>query len=249
MNNTNTSTSVQPTASSHEGLLDANTQEMMKAGVHYGHRTSRTHPKMKPFIAGVKNNIEIIDLEATRDQLERAATFLKSLPKDALILFVGTLPPSQSIVREVAEELGCLSVTERWLGGLLTNFKMVSGRIKNMIDLKKKRLAGEFEKYTKKEQQVINHEIQRAERVFSGHDALVRIPDALIVVGVTPHMTAINEARIKKVPIIALVDTDASPILIDYPIAANDNARSSIAYILSKLAAAIKEGRGTEKAS
>lgn len=226
--------------------MDSEMQDMMKAGVHYGHRTSRTHPKMRPYIVGVKNGIEIIDLETTKNQLEKAIAFLKGLSKDAVVLFVGTLPHSQAVVREIAEGAGYPSVTERWLGGLLTNFKMISGRIRNMIDLKTKKQAGEFEKYTKKERQRIDQEIGRSERVFSGYDTLTRIPDALVVVGVNSHETAIHEARLKNIPVIALVDSDADPSLVEYPIVANDNARSSIRFVLTKLVEALKGGENTQ---
>lgn len=228
-------------------VLDAEIQTMMKSGVHYGHRTSRTHPKMKSLIMGVKNNIEIIDLEVTRTQLERAMQFLKSLPQEAQILFVGTLPAAQSVVRETATALGAPFVIERWLGGLITNFKMISGRIKHLLDLKKKRAAGEFEKYTKKEQQNIAEEIARSERVLGSLECLTHLPDALVVVGVPQHKTAIHEAQLRHIPVIAIVDTDADPTGIDFPIAANDNARSSVAFIVERLAEALRTRPHGEK--
>lgn len=217
--------------------------EMTKAGILYGRKKSKTHPKMRPFIFATRNNIEIIDLPKTLEAVEKAGEFLKETAKNGgLLLVVGTQPAAQELVEEFAKKLAAPYVTKRWLGGTLTNFKTINKRTEYYLKLKSDLESGKLEKYTKKERVVFGKEIGRLTQFFSGLEKLARLPNALIVVNANEHLTAVKEALRLKVPIIAIVSTDTNPELVTYPIPANDNAKMSIAWILEKLAGKIEEG-------
>ncbi len=211
-------------------------KEMAEKGVIFGRRMSKTHPEMKKHISGSRNNIVLINLDSAIASLGRASDFLREKIKSGgKVLFIGCLPAAKESVEEVAIKFECPYVVNRWLGGLLTNFKVLRKRIDYFLDLKKKRDSGELEKYTKKERIKLNKEIERMGLMFKGMEKMEKIPDVIFAVNIREHSTAIREARRLGISIAAVVNTDADPRLVDYPIFANDNAKSSIAYILGKI--------------
>jgi small subunit ribosomal protein S2 len=213
-----------------------NIEEMVQLGVNFGHKVSRLHPKMKPYITGVKNNIHIIDLEKTVKELEKALKFIdKVVSEGKTILFVGTKIQIRSYVKAIADECSFPYVTERWLGGTFTNFETISKRVGYFKDLEAKRASGEFEKYTKKERMKIDKEIKILKTKFEGVRNMTKLPDVVIVFGVDKDIACIREAKIKGIKIIALCDTNINPDIADYPIPANDDALSSVQYILEKI--------------
>lgn len=216
-------------------------EEMLKAGVHFGHKKSNWNPRMKPYIYGLRNNIYIIDLEKTIKQLEKTSDFIKDVvQKKGKILFIGTRPQCQKLVEETAKNSKMPYVVFRWIGGLLTNFGTIRKRVEYLIDLEKKKASGEFKKYTKKEQQNFDKEIEKLKKKFEGIKDLEKLPEAILVLSAKEQITAIREARRKKIPIIALVDTDCDPLLVDYPIPSNDDAVSALKFMLNKIEEAIK---------
>lgn len=214
---------------------------MAQAGLHFGHKPTKLHPKMESFIYGKKGTVHIIDLEKTKENLEKALSFLAEKNKEGnVILFVGTKVQHKDLVREVGEELEMPYVTERWLGGLLTNFKVMKDRIDYFKDFREKVDSPDFEKYTKKEQQEMKKELSRLERKFGGIESLESLPDIIFICDLDHDNLAFREARKKEVPVAAVVDTNADPTFINYPIPANDDARSSLAYILGKVKEVLK---------
>lgn len=222
-------------------LDDKEIKEMFEAGLHFGHRHSRKHPKMEPFIYGVRNTVDIIDLLQTKEYLKKALDYLKKKKKEnALILFVGTKVSARSLVKELAGEIEAPYVAERWLGGALTNFKVISKRVEQMKETETKKEKGEFEKYKKKERVVINKNLERIEKKMGGLRNLTKLPDILFVVDIDKEKLAIKEAREKGISIVGICDTNGDPSLVDYPIFANDDAISSLKYILNKVKKALK---------
>lgn len=216
--------------------IDINSDEMMKAGVHLGHRVSRLHPKMKDYIFGVRNTIHIIDLEKTVVEFEKALNFIKELvEKQGIILLVGTKTPLKRLVKETAVECDIPYVSERWLGGTFTNFKVILKRIKYFRELERKQKEGELDKYTKKERVDFDKELKKLELKFGGIKNLDKIPEAVFVCDVRKDILAVKEARVKGVKIIAIADTNVDPNLVDYAIPANDDAITSVRYILEKV--------------
>ena len=222
-----------------------NLEEMARAGLHFGHRTSKCHPKMKPFLAGVKNTIHIIDLEKTAQKLKEALKFIQELIlENKILLIVGTKIQVKDLVKEVATELNLPYVNERWLGGTLTNFEVIKKRIDYFKDLEKKRAEGALEKYTKKERAKIDQEIKDLEIKFGGCKNLERLPDAIFVLNMKKDETAIREAKRKGIKIIGIAHTNVDPTLADYSIPASDDAISSVKYILNKVSEVIKKAKG-----
>ncbi len=211
-------------------------QDMIQNGLQYGHRRSKTHPKAAPFILSTKNNIEIINLETTFFKLEEAKQAIKNvLDKKGLVLFVGAFPTSREAIKDIGLSLNQPYVLNRWTGGLLTNFKTISDRIKYFLDLKQKQEAGELAKYTKKEQKNLQKELEKLEIKFGGLSKLTRKPDLIFIVDAGYNKTAVLEARRSKIPVIAILDNDDNPTLINYPIPANDSSISSISWILNDI--------------
>jgi small subunit ribosomal protein S2 len=228
-------------------VSEALAKEMMEAGVHWGHRKSNWNPKMKPYIFGLRNNIHIIDLEKTAQELEKALEFIKkTIKKEGKILFIGTRPQSQNLVEEVAKNCKMPYVVSRWVGGLLTNFKNIRKRIEYLIELEKNKASGELKKYTKREQLKIDEQIEKLKKKFEGVKNLENLPEAILVLSVKEQIGAIREARRKKIPIIALVDTDSDPSLIDYPIPSNDDAVSVLKFMLDKIGEVIHPVKSRE---
>lgn len=216
-------------------------QEMAKAGIFYGHKKTKTNPKMKPYIGGRRNEIELLDPEVVLKSLEKASEFIKEkIGQNGLVLFTGTKPAAKESVKALAEELKMPYVIFRWLGGTLTNFKAINQRSNYYQDLKSKIEKGELAKYTKKEQLEFAKEVAKMSRFFDGLQNLNRLPDALIVVDPEENETAVREARKMKIPVVALLDSNDDPTLIEYPIFANDHTKSSVDWIFGKIKEAIK---------
>lgn len=216
--------------------IDLNTEEMARAGLHFGHRSSKIHPKMKPYLYGTKNTIHIIDLEKTKEKLAESLEFIRDLvSQNKILLLVGTKIQIKELVRDTAKECGLFYVSERWLGGTITNFSSILKRIEHYRDLESKKAAGELEKYTKKERIRFDEELVELERKFGGIKELGRVPDAVFVCDMKKDILATKEARSKGVKVIGICDTNVDPTLADFPIPASDDAASSIKYILDKI--------------
>ncbi|MFH1536760.1 MAG: 30S ribosomal protein S2 [Patescibacteria group bacterium] len=222
-------------------MSDLSLSEMLKAGIHFGHKTAKRHPKMDPFIFGTKKEISVIDLEKTKEALEKAMEVVGQLTEqNKTILFVGSKRQVKAIVKKGATECNMPYINERWIGGLITNFNSVSGTLKKLTKLKKGKESGDWEKYTKKERLQLDREITKLERVVGGIEKMDKIPDMIFIIGVKDEATAIREANNRKIPIIGICDTNANPDKITYPIPANDDAVKSIEYIVGKISEAIK---------
>lgn len=224
--------------------FNINTEEMAEAGLHFGHRTSRIHPKMKPYIYGTRNTVHIINLEKTAEKFKRALKFIKEIISEGkTLLLVGTKIQVKDLAKEMAEDCELSYITERWLGGTFTNFKTIKKRIEYFKDLGKKKETGELKKYTKKERIKIDKELRDLEVKFGGIKELEKLPDAIFVLDIKKDILAVKEARMKGVKIIAIADTNVDPTLADYPIPANDDAISSVKYILEKVKKVIKQAK------
>lgn len=210
--------------------------EMLKAGVHFGHKTTKWNPKMAPFIFGVRNDTHIIDLEKTIIKLNEALAFVKKIAKaNGVIVFVGTKKQAKAYIKEIAIKINMPYVADRWIGGLLTNFSIISKQIRLMEQLEADLKSGALDKYTKKERVMIEKKIKKLNQKFGGLRLLKKLPDAVFVTDINEDRIAVNEAREKNIPIIALADTNTDPGLATYPIPANDDALSSIRLIMNKI--------------
>lgn len=210
--------------------------EIIEQGIIYGHKKSRTHPKMKPYIVANRNEIEILDPEMTVTSLNKAIEFLKEIvKKKGLILCVSVKPSSKATVKSFAQEFEYPYVTNRWFGGILTNFEVISKRIKYYQDMRSKKEKDEFAQYTKKEQHRFGQELEKLVKTFDGLQNLTRLPDVVFMVDASEHKTAIQEARHLGIPIVAIIDNDDDPTLIDYPIIANDHSKQSVEWLMQKI--------------
>lgn len=218
--------------------------ELLKTGAHFGHKVSRWHPKMAPYIFGARGGVHILNLELTQQKLKEALDFIFALGKEKkTLLFVGTKKQAQEIIKKYASDCGMPYVSEKWLGGTFSNFPEIHKSIRRYIDLKDKQSRGELAKYTKKEQVKFAHEISKMERKFGGLASLSRLPDAVFILDVKREKTALREALRKKIPIIAICDTNTDPTGIKCPIPANDDAIKSIELIVHSFAEAYKAGK------
>ncbi|MBI5765899.1 30S ribosomal protein S2 [Candidatus Falkowbacteria bacterium] len=218
--------------------------ELLQAGVHFGHQKGRWHPKMKDFIFTERGGVHIIDLEKTVEKLQIAIDFVKeTAQRGGVILFVGTKRQGQKIIEKYALACGMPYISERWIGGLFTNFSNVNKLIKKYKELTEKKESGALEKYTKKEQVEFHKEIEKLKKLVGGLAELKKIPEAIFVLDVKKEKTAVAEARKRKIPIVAFCDTNINPDLIDYSIPANDDAVKSIEIITSIISETIKEGK------
>jgi small subunit ribosomal protein S2 len=223
---------------------------LLEAGVHFGHKTSRWHPKMAPYIHSKRQDSHIIDLTKTVEGLDVALPFItKVVASGKQVLFVGTKKHTKEIVKATAEALKQPYVTERWLGGILTNVATVGTQIKKLKDLENHMDSGDFEKrYNKLEVQRFQEEIDELNAKYSGIKDLNGKPGAVFIIDVIGDLNAIKEARTLGVPVVALVDTNADPSLIDYVIPGNDDAIKGVQLILDYVSAAVKEGQSAAKA-
>ncbi|MFA5830505.1 MAG: 30S ribosomal protein S2 [Candidatus Paceibacterota bacterium] len=221
--------------------MDTILDEMFKAGVHFGYSRSSRHPSMKPVIYGTKNRVEIINLEKTSEYLEKARELLKGLASGGkAVLFVGTKNEAREAVRNAADMLNMPYVTERWVGGIFTNFSEIKKRIARMKDLAAKKAKGELDVYTKKERLILQWEQDRLEKLFGGLVDMTEKPAVIFVVDTKKEKIAVAEARKMGVPVIALMNTDCEFKDADYPIPGNDASVASIQFILNQLVSAYR---------
>lgn len=220
-------------------------QQMFAAGAHYGYSKARRHPSTREYIFGTKNNVEIIDLEKTASLLDAAKEFMAELSREKKkVLFVGTKNEVRGIVEAAAKSCDMPYVTERWIGGTLTNFSEIQKRIKHYKDLTEQKEKGELsKKYTKKEQLLIDRELEKLRRNFGGIVTLDRIPDAIFVVDPRAEHIAVSEARDKGLPIIALMNSDCDASKIDRPIIANDTILPSVTFFVGEVTAAYRDAK------
>lgn len=220
--------------------------DMLKSGMHFGHITSRWHPKMKPFIFGSRLGVHIINLEKTQEALSEALEFLKGIAsRGGVILFVGTKLQAQAPIQKYAQAAGMPYVQNRWLGGTLTNFGQIKQTLKRLKTLKDQRDKGELKKYTKKEQIMIGREIEEMEEKFGGIENVTRTPDAVFIIDVKTEKTAVQEAIVTGIPVVALCDTNVNPEGITKVIPGNDDAVKSIELVCKLACDAIKDGKAT----
>lgn len=219
-------------------------KELLEAGVHFGHQTSKWHPKMEKYIYAGKNGIHIIDLQQTIELLEKACEFAKEVVlsgKD--ILFVGTKKQAQEVIREAAERCGMPYVVERWMGGTLTNFSVIMSGVRRLEQLEKMEAEGQFETLPKREAKILRKKLEKYRKNLSGIRNMKELPGAVFLVDIRKEETPLREAKRLDIPVIALVDTNCDPTLVDYPIPGNDDAIRSIKLIADKLANAISEAK------
>lgn len=218
--------------------------EMLKAGMHFGHQSSRWHPKMKPFIYGVRGGVHVMDLEKTREQLEKALNYVEGIvARGGSVMFVGTKRQAQEIVAATAQECGMPYVNTRWLGGTFTNFPQISRLIKTFLDLKDKTAKGELKKYTKLEQLQFSRKIEELDEKIGGISTMTRLPEAVFVFDARHDKTAVREALATKVKIVAICDSNVNPTGVSYVIPANDDAVGSLELIGKLVAEAVKSGK------
>ncbi len=221
---------------------------LLESGVHFGHRTHKWHPSMKPFIFTERNGIHIIDLQKTSKALDQAYKLVRdTVTEGGTVLFVGTKRQAQETIQLEASRCGMPYVTARWLGGMLTNWRTIRQRINELESLERMRDGGDFGRITKKEGLIITRRIERLEMLLGGVRKMARLPDLLFVVDVGREATAIHEANLLDVPVIGMVDTNCDPRNVDYVIPSNDDAIRAIKLVVGKVADAVAEGLAMRK--
>lgn len=222
---------------------------LLEAGVHFGHQPRRWNPKMKRYVFAQRNGIHIIDLQQTISLLAQAQEFVADLvARGGKVLLVGTKKQAQETIETSAQRCGQFYVTQRWLGGTLTNFSTIQSRIDHLVRLEERRARGEFSRLTKKEALKLEERIDKMNRLLGGIKEMTSLPGALFVIDVSKEKIAIMEARRMSIPVVALVDTDADPDLIDYPVPGNDDAIRSIRLVTGRIADAALEGLNRQQA-
>ncbi|PZA07020.1 MULTISPECIES: 30S ribosomal protein S2 [unclassified Meiothermus] len=220
-------------------------KELLEAGVHFGHETKRWNPKMKRYIYAERNGIFIIDLQKTMVEIERTFKYVQDLAmRGGTILYVGTKKQAQEIVQQEADRAGMPYVNQRWLGGMLTNFRTITAQVNRLQELEELFASEEINERVKTEQVRLKHEMDRLQKNLGGFRKLKRLPDALFVIDPTKEAIAVKEARKLGIPVVALADTDSDPDLCDYIIPGNDDAIRSIQLIVTRLTDLIVETRG-----
>ncbi len=223
-----------------EGIVE----EMFKAGVHYGYSKTRRHPSVSSFIYTTKNKTDIIDLEKTAKMLDTAVEFIKDLgSKNKIVLFVGTKPEAAEIMKSSAEALNMPYVTERWIGGTLSNFTEIKKRIAELETYQKDHKSGELEKYTKKERVVMAKKMEKLAKYYTGLLSLKKAPDAIFIIDAKAEHISATEARKSNVPVISLMNSDSNIKGIDYPIIGNDTGIPSIKFFVNAIVNAYKSGQ------
>lgn len=229
---------------------DRETLEMLEAGVHVGHTRAKRHPAMAPYVWGQRANVEIIDLTKTKGKLDEALAFLKKVAGEGKsVLFVGTRPSAKEIIARVAEELGYPFVNRRWIGGTLTNLKVIRKRVEVLEGFEHDKASGGFEKYTKWERLELDKEMDRLRNNFDGLRRLSKMPDAVIIVDISHDKIALHEAIRMKIPVVALTDTNTDPRTVAYPVPSNDDARPAVEYMLGRMAMSLREGQAASAAA
>lgn len=218
-------------------------QQLLEAGVHFGHQVRRGNPRMKQFIYGAKEGVHVIDLTLTDKYLKQAVQFLYELGKSGgSLMLVGSKKQARPIIIGWAKRLNLPYVSEKWVGGLFTNFEEISKNIKRLKDLKSQKEKGELSKYTKKEQLMISRKIAKLEKNFGGVQDMPSLPSVIFVIDTVTENTAVVEANRKKVVVVAIVDSNSDPALVDYPVPGNDDAIKSITILTDALLGAFEEG-------
>ncbi len=229
-------------------MIKISLETLLEAGAHYGHQAKRWNPKMSPYLYGVQEGVHIFDLVKTKEALEEALNVLKTAAAEGKsILLLGSKKQIKDKIIEIGRETGCSYVSERWLGGTLTNFDQMKRSLDKMAEMKAKMAAGEYKKFTKKERLLIEREIARLERFFGGISTLEKLPDLIFIVDTHKEISAVKEAKRAKIETIGIVDSNADPILIDYPIPMNDDATKALEYVLDLVKEAILEGKKKQK--
>ena len=219
-------------------------RQLLEAGVHFGHQTRRWNPKMKRFIFGERNGIYIIDLQQTLHRIESAYAYVRDLVADGgTLLFVGTKKQSQDPIANYANSCGMPYINERWLGGMLTNFSTISGRVKKMQEYERMKIAGDFEAMPKKEALILGRELEKLQRNLGGIRGMTRLPEAIFVIDTKKEHIAVTEANKLGMPVVAVVDTNCDPDVINYVIPGNDDAIRSGNLLCRVMADAVQEGR------
>jgi len=219
-------------------------RQMIEAGAHFGHQTRRWNPKMRRFIFGERNGIYVIDLDQTLSRIETAYGFLRDLVADGgTVLFVGTKKQAQDPIRTSADRCGMPYVNERWLGGMLTNFSTISVRVNKMLELERQKSIGEFDLMIKKEALLLDRELTKLQRNLGGLRDMKKAPDAVFVLDTVKEHIAVTEANKLGIPVVAVVDTNVDPDVIQYPIPGNDDAIRANALFANVIAEAVLEGR------
>jgi small subunit ribosomal protein S2 len=221
----------------------ASMKELLEAGVHFGHYTRRWNPKMRPYIFTERNGIHIIDLAQTVEALDRAVLYVRErVAKGGTVLFVGTKKQATDTIKQAAERVGMPYVTDRWLGGMLTNWTTIRQRVNHLMELERRRDRGEFAMLTKREALLLEREIEKLNRRLGGIKNLADLPDVLYIVDTRREDIAVKEARTLGIPIVAMVDTNCDPDPVNYVIPSNDDAIRALKLITDKVADAIQEG-------
>ena len=223
-------------------------EDLLLAGSHFGHLTRRWDPKMRKYIFMERNGIHIIDLKKTLQLLEDTCNAISKISSEGKkILFVGTKKQAKQIIKDQAERCGAFYVSERWLGGMLTNFNTVRKSIKKLTNIQKMETDGTIDKFVKKERLILSRDREKLEKVLNGIVNMTRLPGAIFVVDIKKEHIAISEAKKLNIPVYAIVDTNCDPDLVDYPIPANDDAVKSIEIILKAISDAAIEGNNVAK--
>jgi len=217
-------------------------EQLLAAGCHFGHQARRWNPGMDPYIYTTRDGVHIFDLAKTKAGLDSACDFLRKIVKaGGKVLFVATKRQAKALVTDLAKKTGQPYVTERWLGGMMTNFSQLQKSVRKLRDLKDKREKGELKKYTKYEQLQLDREIDRLERLFGGVSTMEKLPEAVFIVDTHKELVAVKEARRMGIPVVGVVDTNGDPTLVDHVIAANDDAVKSIELIVNVVADAVSQ--------
>ncbi len=217
-------------------------EKMLKSGMHFGHRTSKWHPKMEPFIFTKRNGVHIVDLIQTRSRMKEALDFMQKMKAEGkTIFFVGTKTQVKKSIKRVATEVAMPYVCEKWMGGTLTNFAIIKKLIKKYKDLLSDKKSGALSKYTKKEQLNMDKQLAKLESKVGGMTEMTKLPDALFVWDIKVERTAVLEAKKKNIPVIAICDTNVNPTGINYPIPSNDDATKTIKLVMNTISEALLE--------
>lgn len=225
-------------------LESVSVKQLLEAGAHFGHQTSRWHPRMKTYIFTKRNGIHILDLEKTVVMMEKACDFITRLISEGgHILFVGTKKQAQESIELEAKRCGMFFVNQRWVGGLLTNFSTIQTRIDYLVRLEDQKARGEFSRLPKKEALQLDEEIANLNKIFGGIKEMTNLPSALFVIDITKEKNALAEAKRMGIPVVAVVDTNANPEEVDYPIPANDDAIRAVKLMCAKIADCVLAGK------
>jgi small subunit ribosomal protein S2 len=219
-------------------------RQLLEAGVHFGHQTRRWNPKMKRFIYGERSGIYIIDLHQTLGRIETAYTFVRDLVAEGgTVLFIGTKKQAQDPIQSYAEKCGMHYINERWLGGMLTNFETIAKRVAKMTEYERMKASGEFDAMPKKEALILSRELEKLQKNLGGIRQMTRLPDAVFILDTKKEHIGVTEARKLKIPVVAVVDTNCDPDVIDFPIPGNDDAIRSGTLMCRIIADAVEEGK------